>query len=162
MNAGPYFHVICTYTHTWDKCFLPHKCLPISLAAPVSPAPRGCPAGCSWMGPPHHLYLQEAWAVPHHKWAEERVFCISHPLIASGTLSNLLWNDTESENFSSDVLFPGGIVGPEFLLQVTFPPFIPRQPECLFWPNLPTPRVNLFSQDEERDQQWTCERVQGI
>lgn len=144
---GPYFHVIRTHTDTWEECFLPCECLPTSLAAPISPAPRGCPAGWSWMGPPHDLYLQEAWAVPHREWAEETVSCISCPLIASVTHSNLLWNGTESEDFSSDVLFPGGIVGHEFLLQVTFPPLIPGQPECLFWPNLPTTGVNLFSQD---------------
>lgn len=103
----PYFHVIHTHTDTWEECFLPRECLPTSLAAPISPAVRGSPAGCSWMGPPHHLYLQEAWAVPHRKWAEETVSCVSCPLIASVTHSNLLWNGTESEDFSSDVLFPG-------------------------------------------------------
>ena len=158
----PYFHVIHTHTDTWEECFLPRECLPTSLAAPISPTVRGSPAGCSWMGPPHHLYLQEAWAVPHRKWAEETVSCVSCPLIASVTHSNLLWNGTESEDFSSDVLFPGGIKGHEFFAAGYFPSLYTWSARVFilakfanYWSKSLFPRW-------ERDQQWTCGRVQGI
>ena len=153
----PYVH-----THTLGK----NASCPISVYQPAllhqSAKHQGVPRWMFLDGPTPPSVPPRGLSCSHHEWVEETVSCISHPLTASVTHSILLWNDTESENFSSDVLFPGGIVGHEFLLQVTFLPFIPGQPECLFWPNLPTPRVNLLSQDEERDQQWTCERVQGI
>ena len=116
------------HTHTLGK----NASCPISVYQPVllhqSAQHQGVPCWMFLDGPIPPSVPPRGLSSSHHEWVEETVSCISHPLTASVTYSNLLWNDTESENFSSDVLFPGGIVGHEFCCRLlSLPLFLGSQ-----------------------------------